>query len=78
MGNLGGSDNTWNYTSIALDSALFDDIADGLMVMIDIDKDQLGYKVTLGKSLLTVNGVDSPDPDPDPRSFEPTRDTALP
>lgn len=64
LGYLDGNDNAWAYTSFVLDSALFDDIANGLQVKIDIDTLSEGWAVTLAKSVLSVDGGTPPPPAP--------------
>lgn len=72
LGPLEGTDDHWSYTNFSIGSDLYDDIASGLLLKIDIDTADLGYKVTLGRSILTVNGTTNPDSDPDPDPVIPT------
>lgn len=62
--SLGGSNNAWEFTEIALESNLFDDIQTGLYVWIDIDYDRAGWAVAIGKSTLSLETVDLGDPAP--------------
>lgn len=55
LGTLAGANNVWNFTWFSLDSALFDDIQNGLQVGIRIDVNDDGWAVTLAKSVLCVN-----------------------
>lgn len=71
IGSLGGSDNTWDFTTFNLGNNFFDDIATGLRVEIDIDStNQIDvWYVTLAKSTLCINGgpndpTCSEDPNP--------------
>lgn len=68
LGALDGNDDAWGYTEFSLDSSLFDDVASGLQVYIDIDASNTTkyWAVTLAKSVLTVNGGTPPGPSPDP------------
>ncbi len=66
LGSLAGNDNAWGYTTFTLNSELYDDIASGLKVSIDIDSTHNYdyWAVTLAKSVLTVNGGTVPEPEP--------------
>ena len=65
LGSLTGLNNQWVYgNSFALGSNFFDDIASGLHVKIDIDVNDDGWFVTLGKSALSVDGGGLPPPTP--------------
>ncbi|WP_419816742.1 PEPxxWA-CTERM sorting domain-containing protein [Glacieibacterium sp.] len=61
LGALTGSDSTWEYgNAFALGANFFDDIATGLQVKVDIDANNGGWIVSLGKSVLTTDGSDLP------------------
>lgn len=66
LGSLAGKNDGWGYTTFDLGSALYDDIASGLKVYIDIDSTHNYdyWAVTLAKSVLTVNGGTVPEPEP--------------
>lgn len=56
IGALAGADNVYAYTTFDLDSSWFDEIAAGLQVWMNIDANNTGWLVTLGKSVLSVDG----------------------
>lgn len=58
MGNLDGANDIWAFTSIDLTSYSWaqSQVNAGLQVKMDIDLNQEGWYVTLGKSTLTVDG----------------------
>lgn len=66
LGNLDGLNNDWGYTTFTLDVALFDDIAAGLQIFMDIDSTHTydTWAVTLAKSVLTLDGGTPPPPPP--------------
>lgn len=64
LGTLNGADSTYAYTTFELGSDLFEEIAAGLQLRIDIDTTQSGWYVTLGKSVLSLDGGTLPPPDP--------------
>lgn len=64
LGSLAGANDAWGYSTFALGSNFFDDIATGLKVKIDIDSTSDGWAVTLAKSVLTVDGGYVPPPNP--------------
>ena len=68
LGSLQGLDNDWGYTTFVLSSALYDEIAEGLKVWINIDSTHSWdtWAVTLSKSVLALDGATLPDPDPGP------------
>jgi PEP-CTERM motif len=43
---------------------LFADVATGLFVHIEIDSTDAGWEVTLGKSVLSIDGSGIPNPTP--------------
>lgn len=71
LGSLAGANAAWSYTTFTLGPDLYDDIAAGLQVAIDIDSTSGGWAVTLAKSVLSVDGGEVPDPDPSPKVPEP-------
>ncbi len=72
LGSLNGNNDAWGYTTFNLDSSLFDDIANGLEVKIQIDAADEGWAVTLAKSVLTLDGGTLPNPEPGPAVPEPS------
>ena len=65
LGALTGTNDAWDYgNSFVLGSSFFDDIVTGLQVYIDIDVNNAGWIVTLGKSALSVDGGGLPPPMP--------------
>lgn len=65
LGFLTGANDTWEFgNAFVLGSNFFDDIATGLQVKVDIDKNNGAWALTLGKSALAVNGGALPDPTP--------------
>ena len=65
LGALTGTGDTWEFgNAFALGSNFFDDIATGLKVKIDIDANNGGWAVTLGKSSLSLDGSVLPPPTP--------------
>lgn len=67
LGFLGGSDNTWAWTTFDLTPYLAnisDDINSGLQVYLDIDTLQEDWYVAIAKSALSVDGGQIPDPNP--------------
>jgi len=72
LGSLIGENNTWSYTTFTLNADLFNDIFAGLRVKMDIDStDTNSWAVTLSKSVISVDGGELPDPDPNPSVPEP-------
>lgn len=73
LGTLKGATDAWSYTTFVLDPVLYDDVAAGLQVHMDIDStnDWARWAVTLAKSVLTVDGGTVPAPDPSPVVPEP-------
>lgn len=73
LGYLAGANNIYSYTTFNLGAGLFDDIANGLEVWIDIDKYSTSrrWAVTLAKSVLSLDGGFIPDPNPNPQVPEP-------
>lgn len=63
LGNLGGGNDIWAFTSFDLTSYLGSwldaEINSGLMVAIDIDTATVGWIVTLAKATLTLDGGSS-------------------
>lgn len=72
--SLQGSNNAWEFTEIALESNLFDDLLTGLYVWIDIDDNQNGWAVAIGKSTLSLETVALDNPAPG----NPASDNAVP
>ena len=70
IGSLDGANDEYSYTSFALGSEFFDDIANGLQVFMDIDATNTSpydnWAVTLAKSVISCDGAVIPDPDPNP------------
>ncbi len=66
IGELAGSGSTWSYAAFSLDSSLFDEIAAGLQVWMDIDSThtQNWWAVTLAKSVLSLDEGELPGPGP--------------
>lgn len=65
LGTLTGSDGNWEYgNAFTLTNNFFDDIVTGLRVRVDIDATNSGWVVTLGKSVLSVDGGTLPPPAP--------------
>jgi hypothetical protein len=65
LGTLTGANDTWSYgNSFVLGSNFYDDIEAGLQIWIDIDAENTGWIVTLGKSALSINGGLIPPPTP--------------
>jgi hypothetical protein len=58
LGNLQGSDDTWDFTTFNLTSFSWaqDQVNAGLQVRVDIDVLKAGWLVTLGKSTLALDG----------------------
>lgn len=66
LGSLSGENDKWSYTSFALGSNFFDDIASGLKIWMEIDGRNEGWAVTLAKSALSIDGGTIPNPNPGP------------
>ncbi len=67
LGELAGASDIWSYTEFDLPTSLFDDIATGLQIKVDIDTTTNGYwLLTLAKSVLTTDNGFIPDPEPNP------------
>ncbi|MEX5726834.1 hypothetical protein Ga0609869_000187 [Rhodovulum iodosum] len=64
LGFLVGENDTYAFTEFTLGADLFDDIAAGLEVFMDIDTGNDGWLVTLGKSVITTDGASPPPPTP--------------
>ncbi|MEK6715746.1 MAG: PEP-CTERM sorting domain-containing protein, partial [Candidatus Omnitrophota bacterium] len=64
LGNLAGLNDDWGYSSFALGSNFYDDIASGLEVWMVIDETDAGWAVTLAKSALSIDGGTLPPPGP--------------
>jgi hypothetical protein len=64
LGNLLGFGDVWEFTSFNLGASLFDDVATGLKVKMDIDVGNIGWAVTLAKSTLTTDGTGAGNPNP--------------
>lgn len=64
LGSLAGANDIYAYTEFTLGSEWYDEIAAGLLLLIDIDANYGGWAVTLGKSVLAVNGGTAPPPEP--------------
>jgi hypothetical protein len=63
LGRLTGANNTFSNTSFTLTSNLFDDIASGLLLKIDIDAGSAGWGVGLTNSVLNLTSTNSvPEP----------------
>jgi len=62
--SLQGRNNAWEFTEIALESNLFDDLLTGLYVWIDIGDNQNGWAVAIGKSTLSLEYVALDNPAP--------------
>lgn len=57
LGALAETGNTaFSYTGFSLGEQFFDDIATGLKVRVDIDAGKRGWALTLGKSVVAVDG----------------------
>jgi hypothetical protein len=70
LGYLQGQNNTWTYTNFDLfgKTNLYDEIADGLSIWMDIDSTNNSrvWAVSLSKSALSINGGEIPNPEPTP------------
>ena len=65
LGSLTGTNDEWDYgNDFSIPNTLFDDVATGLKVMIHIDANDQGWVVTLGKSVLSIDGGGVPPPTP--------------
>jgi hypothetical protein len=64
VGSLAGNNNTWAFSTFALGTNFYDDIATGLQVKIDIDAHNSGWLVSIAKSSLSVDGGTLPPPVP--------------
>ncbi len=66
LGSLAGNNNVYGYTTFSLGSQYFDEILAGLNVWIDIDSthEYDYWAVTLGKSVLSIDGSPIPNPNP--------------
>jgi len=66
LGELGGANNIWAFTTFTLDSSWFTSINAGLQVHIDIDSTHTSnvWAVSLAKSVITTDGSGLPDPNP--------------
>lgn len=58
MGDLNGSNNTWDFTTFDLTSYSWAEsqVNAGLQVRMNIDTARAGWYVTLGKATLTIDG----------------------
>jgi len=58
LGDLNGSDNTWDFTTFDLTGYSWAEaqVNAGLQIKMDIDTLQEGWLVTLGKAVLSVDG----------------------
>lgn len=58
LGDLNGSNNTWDFTTFDLTSYSWAEaqVNAGLQVRMDIDTNRAGWLVTLGKATLTIDG----------------------
>ena len=74
LGSLVGTNDEWGYSSFTLSSTLFDDIANGLQVWMDIDSTHTYdvWAVSLAKSVLSLDGGSLPNPNPSPTVPEPS------
>lgn len=66
LGKLSGANDAFYNTSFTLDSNLFDDIATGLMLKMDIDVLNAGWGVGLTNSVLNLT---TPNAVPEPSSL---------
>ncbi len=66
LGELNGASDIYSYTTFNLGNSLFDDIATGLQVRLIIDSANVGWAVTLAKSVLSLDDGTIPDPNPNP------------
>jgi hypothetical protein len=65
LGSLTGTNDAWDYgNDFAIPTSLFPDVATGLKVQIHIDANNAGWVVTLGKSVLSIDGGGVPPPIP--------------
>lgn len=66
LGSLTGQNDQWSYTTFALSSDLYDEIASGLEVFIDIDTthNYQNWAVALAKSVISLDGAQLPNPNP--------------
>lgn len=77
IGELEGASDIWSYTTFNLGSEWFDSIASGLLINFVIDVNNQGWAVTLAKSVLSLDGGQLPDPEPNPTPAVPEPSTAL-
>lgn len=64
LGYLQGASDIYSYSEFVLGSNLYDDVAEGLQLFMDIDEGENVWLVTLGKSVLTTDGAEPPPPEP--------------
>ncbi|WP_243722054.1 VPLPA-CTERM sorting domain-containing protein [Meridianimarinicoccus aquatilis] len=64
LGSLAGANGVFAFTEFVLGANFYDDIATGLIVEIDIDVNNDGWLVALGKSTLTTDGSGPGNPTP--------------
>lgn len=64
LGTLVGENNEFSFTEFNLPSNFWDDMATGLEVEIRIDVTNDLWFVSLAKSVITLDGVQPPDPNP--------------
>jgi hypothetical protein len=55
LGRLGGSNDAFSFTKFNLTPSWFDEVAAGLRIMMRIDENNTGWKVSLSKSSLTID-----------------------
>jgi len=64
LGYLIGENDAWAFTDFVLGANFFDDIANGLQILIKIDEGDDEWFVTLAKSALQINGNIPQNPNP--------------
>lgn len=64
LGYLAGGTDKWSYTTFTLGSNFYDDINSGLQVLFKIDESDIGWAVTLAKSVIATEGSNIPGPEP--------------
>jgi hypothetical protein len=63
LGFLVGENDAWAFTNFVLGPQFYDDIAAGLQVRMAIDTTEVGWLVTLAKSSLSIDTLDT-NPNP--------------
>jgi len=64
IGSLDGANNIFSFTTFNLGASWFDEISLGLRIMMKIDENNQGWYVSLGKSVLSLDGGSIGNPNP--------------